>query len=60
MFYRELDVLPRDAFVETSAARAAFRVADLLQLRAQLKRHLPKAGKPDYVQARCRRLSELT
>jgi len=36
MFYREreLDALPFDAFVETSAARAAFRVADLLQRRA--------------------------
>jgi hypothetical protein len=49
MFYRKLDVWPLDAFVETSPGRAAFRVADLLQLRAQLDRHLPKAGKPDYV-----------
>jgi hypothetical protein len=37
------DVLPADAFVEASAGRAAFRVADLLELRERLDRHLAKS-----------------
>ena len=36
------DVLPPDAFREASAGRAAFRLADLLELRERLDRHLNK------------------
>jgi hypothetical protein len=43
------DVLPPDAFVEASAGHAAFRVADLLELREQLDRHLAKCGGTDHV-----------
>jgi hypothetical protein len=43
------DFLPIDAFVEASAGKAAFRVADLLQLREQLDRLLPKAGEVNHV-----------
>ena len=43
------DVLPPDAFVEVSAGRAAFRVADLLELRERLDRHLAKCGGVDHV-----------
>jgi hypothetical protein len=43
------DFLPIDAFVEASAGRAAFRVADLLELREQLDRLLQKAGEVDHV-----------
>jgi hypothetical protein len=37
------DVLPPDAFVEASASRASFRLADLLELRERLDRHLAKS-----------------
>ena len=43
------DVLPPDAFVEASAGRAAFRVADLLELRERLDRHLAKREGVDHV-----------
>ena len=43
------DVLPPDAFVEVSAGRAAFRVADLLELRERLDRHLAKSEGVDHV-----------
>ena len=43
------DVLPPDAFVEASAGRAAFRVADLLELRERLDRHLAKSEGVDHV-----------
>jgi hypothetical protein len=43
------DVLPPDPFIEASAGRAAFRVADLLRLREQLDRYLPMAGKTSHV-----------
>ena len=36
------DVLPPDAFLEASAGRAPFRLADLLELRERLDRHLNK------------------
>jgi hypothetical protein len=44
-----LGQLPLDAFTGASARGAAFRVADLPQLRARHDRHLPTAGEPDYV-----------
>ena len=43
------DVVPADAFVEASAGRAAFRVADLLELRERLDRHLGKSEGVDHV-----------
>jgi len=36
------DVLPPDAFLEASAGRAPFRLADLLELRERLDRHSAK------------------
>jgi hypothetical protein len=38
------DVLPPDAFLEASAGRAPFRLADLLELRERLDRHSGKNG----------------
>jgi hypothetical protein len=38
------DVLPPDAFLEASAGRAPFRLADLLELRERLDRHSAKNG----------------
>ncbi len=43
------DVLPPDAFVEASAGRASFRLADLLELRERLDRHLAKRECADHV-----------
>lgn len=43
------DVLPPDAFVEASAGRACFRLADLLELRERLDRHLTKGEGADHV-----------
>ena len=43
------DVLPPDAFVEASAGRAAFRLADLLELRERLDLHLAKSEGADHV-----------
>ena len=43
------DVLPADAFVEASAGRAAFRLADLLELRERLDRHLTRSEGTDHV-----------
>ena len=43
------DVLPSDAFVEASAGRAAFRLADLLELRERLDLHLAKSEEADHV-----------
>jgi len=43
------DVLPPDAFVEASAGRAYFRLADLLELRERLDRHLTKSEGGDHV-----------
>jgi hypothetical protein len=43
------DVLPADAFVEASAGRAAFRLADLLELRERLDLHLAKSEGVDHV-----------
>ena len=43
------DVLPPDAFLEASAARAPFRLADLLELRERLNRHSAKKVGVDHV-----------
>jgi hypothetical protein len=43
------DVLLPDAFVEASAGRAFFRLADLLELRERLDRHLAKSEDADHV-----------
>jgi len=38
-----------DAFVEASAGRASFRLADLLELQERLDRHLTKSEGADHV-----------
>jgi hypothetical protein len=43
------DVLPANAFVVASAGRAMFRVADLLELRELLDRHLAKREEVGHV-----------
>jgi len=43
------DVLPPDAFLEASAGRAPFRLADLLELRERLDRHSAKKVGIDHV-----------
>ena len=43
------DVLPPDAFLEASAGRAPFRLADLLELRERLDRHSAKKVGVDHV-----------
>jgi hypothetical protein len=43
------DVLPANAFVEASAGRAVFRMADLLELRERLDRHLAKSEGVSHV-----------
>jgi hypothetical protein len=43
------DVLPPDAFLEASACRAPFRLADLLDLRERLDHHLAKNRGPKHV-----------
>ena len=43
------DVLPPDAFLEASAGRAYFRLADLLELRERLDHHLTKSEGADHV-----------
>jgi hypothetical protein len=43
------DVLPPDSFLEASAGRAYFRLADLLELLERLDRHLTKSKGADHV-----------
>jgi hypothetical protein len=43
------DVVPPDAFLEASAGRAPFRLADLLELRERLDRHSAKKVGIDHV-----------
>jgi len=43
------DVLPPDAFIEASAGRAPFRLADLLELRERLDRHAGKKAGASHV-----------
>ena len=43
------DVLPPDAFLEASAGRAPFRLADLLELRERLDRQSAKKVGIDHV-----------